>query len=59
VSPATARISSFVRRTLFAFANGARYGPSDFRLVPENYAPKNSLDRGAQLEVVWLDDTGQ
>jgi peptide/nickel transport system substrate-binding protein len=21
-----------------------------------NYAPKNSLDRGAQLEVVWLDD---
>jgi hypothetical protein len=25
----------------------------------KNYGPKNSLDRGAQLEVVWLDDTGQ
>jgi len=25
----------------------------------KNYGPKNSLDRGAQLEVVWLDDAGQ
>lgn len=35
VSPATALVSSFVRRTLFKFVNGARYGPSDFRLVPD------------------------
>ena len=35
VSPATPLISSFVRRTLFKFVNGARYGPSDFRLVPD------------------------
>ena len=59
MSPATALISSFVGRTLFKFVNSAPDAPSDFRLVPENYAPKNSFDRGAQLEVVWLDDAGQ
>jgi peptide/nickel transport system substrate-binding protein len=35
VSPATPLISSLVRRTLFKFVNGARYGPSDFRLLPD------------------------
>ncbi len=28
-------VSSFVRRTLFKFATGARYGASDFTLVPD------------------------
>jgi len=31
----TQLISSFVRRTLFKFVNGARFGPSDFTLVPD------------------------
>jgi len=31
----TQLISSFVRRTLFKFVNGAGYGPSDFRLAPD------------------------
>src|SRR5216684_606916 len=28
-------VSSFVRRTLFKFVNGARYGPADFTIVPD------------------------
>src|SRR5262249_57576199 len=28
-------VSSFVRRTLFKFVNGSRYGASDFTLVPD------------------------
>ena len=28
-------MSSFVRRTLFKFVNGARYGPADFTIVPD------------------------
>ncbi len=32
---ATQLMSSFTRRGLFKFANGSRYGPSDFRLVPD------------------------
>ena len=31
----TQLVSSFVRRTLFKFVNGARYGPSDFTLAPD------------------------
>jgi peptide/nickel transport system substrate-binding protein len=31
----TQRVSPFVRRTLFKFVNGARYGPSDFTLAPD------------------------
>lgn len=31
----TQLVSSFVRRTLFKFVNGARFGPSDFTLVPD------------------------
>jgi peptide/nickel transport system substrate-binding protein len=31
----TQLVSSFVRRTLFKFVNGARYGPSDFTIVPD------------------------
>jgi peptide/nickel transport system substrate-binding protein len=31
----TQLISSFTRRGLFKFVNGARYGPSDFTLVPD------------------------
>ena len=35
VSYQTQLVSSFVRRTLFKFVNGAQYGPSDFTLVPD------------------------
>jgi ABC-type transport system substrate-binding protein len=35
VSFQTQLMSSFVRRTLFKFVNGASYGPSDFTLVPD------------------------
>jgi peptide/nickel transport system substrate-binding protein len=31
----TQLISSFVHRTLFKFVNGAKYGPSDFTLMPD------------------------
>lgn len=31
----TQLVSSFVRRTLFKFVNGVRYGPSDFTLAPD------------------------
>jgi ABC-type transport system substrate-binding protein len=31
----TQMVSSFVRRTLFKFVNGARYGPSNFTIVPD------------------------
>ena len=31
----TQLVSSFVRRSLFKFVNGARYGPSDFTIVPD------------------------
>jgi len=34
-SEGTQLISSFARRGLFKFANGSRYGPSDFMLVPD------------------------
>jgi peptide/nickel transport system substrate-binding protein len=34
-STGTPLISSFARRGLFKFANGSRYGPSDFTLVPD------------------------
>jgi peptide/nickel transport system substrate-binding protein len=35
VSFQTQLISSFVHRTLFKYVNGAKYGPSDFTLVPD------------------------
>ena len=35
LSSQTQFLSSLVRRTLFKFVNGARYGPSDFTLVPD------------------------
>ncbi len=35
VSYQTQLVSSFVNRTLFKFVNGARYGPSDFTVVPD------------------------
>jgi peptide/nickel transport system substrate-binding protein len=35
VSYQTQLVSSFVHRTLFKFVNGAKYGPSDFTLVPD------------------------
>ena len=35
VSYQTQLVSSFVRRTLFKFVNGAKHGPSDFALVPD------------------------
>lgn len=35
VSYQTQLISSFVHRTLFKFVNGAKFGPSDFTLVPD------------------------
>jgi peptide/nickel transport system substrate-binding protein len=31
----TQLLSSFVRRTLFKFVNGARYGPSNFAILPD------------------------
>jgi peptide/nickel transport system substrate-binding protein len=31
----TQLVSSFVHRTLFKFVNGAKYGPSDFTLIPD------------------------
>ena len=31
----TQLLSSFVRRTLFKFVNGARYGPSNFTILPD------------------------
>lgn len=31
----TQMLSSFVRRTLFKFVNGARYGPSNFTILPD------------------------
>jgi peptide/nickel transport system substrate-binding protein len=34
-SHATHLVSSFVRRTLFKFVNGARYGSADFTIVPD------------------------
>ena len=34
-SYATHLVSSFARRTLFKFVNGARYGPADFTIVPD------------------------
>src|SRR3990167_8680922 len=35
VSYQTQLVSSFVRRTLFKFVNGAKHGPSDFTLAPD------------------------
>lgn len=35
VSFQTQLVSSFVNRTLFKFVNGAKYGPSDYTLVPD------------------------
>lgn len=46
-------ISSFVRRTLFKFVNGAAYGPSDFTLVPD-LALKAGVSRDGRLYTITL-----
>ena len=45
----TQLVSSFVRRTLFKFVNGARYGPSDFTLVPDLALKAGVVDGRADL----------
>jgi peptide/nickel transport system substrate-binding protein len=53
VSYQTQLVSAFVRRTLFKFVNGARYGPSDFTLVPD-LALKADLSRDGRTYTIAL-----
>ena len=46
-------ISSFVRRTLFKFVNGAKYGPSDFTLAPD-LATKADISKDGRVYTIAL-----
>ncbi len=46
-------VSSFVRRTLFKFVNGARYGPADFTIVPD-LALKDGVSADGRVYTVRL-----
>ena len=46
-------VSSFVRRTLFKFVNGARYGPVDFTIVPD-LALKASVSADGKVYTISL-----
>ncbi|HKW91108.1 MAG TPA: ABC transporter substrate-binding protein [Methylomirabilota bacterium] len=49
-------VSSFVRRTLFKFVNGARHGPSDFALVPDLALGATASADGKTYTVVLRQD---
>jgi peptide/nickel transport system substrate-binding protein len=49
----TQLVSSFVRRTLFKFVNGAPYGPSDFTLVPD-LATKAAVSQDGRVYTITL-----
>ena len=49
----TQLISSFVRRTLFKFVNGASYGPSDFTLVPD-LATRAAVSKDGRVYTITL-----
>ena len=53
VSYQTQLVSAFVRRTLFKFVNGAKYGPSDFTLVPD-LALKADVSRDGRTYTIAL-----
>jgi len=53
ISYQTQLISSFVRRTLFKYVNGARYGPSDFTLVPD-LALKADVSKDGRVYTIAL-----
>jgi peptide/nickel transport system substrate-binding protein len=53
VSYQTQLVSSFVNRTLFKFVNGANYGPSDFRQVPD-LALKADVSRDGRMYTIHL-----
>ena len=53
VSYQTQLVSSFVHRTLFKFINGAKFGPSDFTLVPD-LALKADLSRDGRTYTLAL-----
>jgi peptide/nickel transport system substrate-binding protein len=52
-SPQTQLVSSFVHRTLFKVVSGARYGPSDFALVPD-LALKAAVSGGGRVYTITL-----
>ncbi|HWM80167.1 MAG TPA: ABC transporter substrate-binding protein, partial [Methylomirabilota bacterium] len=49
----TQLMSSFVRRTLFKFVNGASYGPSDFTLVPD-LATRAAVSKDGRVYTITL-----
>ena len=53
LSSQTQFLSSLVRRTLFKFVNGARYGPSDFTLVPD-LALRADVSRDGRVYTIAL-----
>ena len=53
ISYQTQLISSFVRRTLFKYVNGAKYGPSDFTLVPD-LALKADVSKDGRVYTIAL-----
>jgi peptide/nickel transport system substrate-binding protein len=53
ISYQTQLISSFVRRTLFKFVNGAKYGPSDFTPVPD-LALKADVSKDGRVYTIAL-----
>lgn len=53
VSYQTQLVSSFVHRTLFKFANGAKLGPSDFTLVPD-LALKADVSKDGRVYTIAL-----
>jgi len=53
ISAQTQLLSSLVRRTLFKFVNGARYGASDFTLVPD-LALKAEVSRDGRVYTIAL-----
>lgn len=53
ISFQTQLVSSFVRRTLFKYVNGAKYGPSDFTLVPD-LALKADVSKDGRVYTIAL-----
>ena len=53
ISYQTQLVSSFVRRTLFKYVNGAKYGPSDFTLVPD-LALKADVSKDGRVYTIAL-----
>lgn len=49
----TQLVSSFVRRTLFKFVNGAPYGPADFTLVPD-LATQAAVSKDGRVYTITL-----